>query len=281
MSFLKSSNSPGYALPANVQKEGISRGTLTTRWAPTGTISTVPNNILPGTGYAVPDSVMREPVGRGTFTTAWKQRGTVSTLPQDTFSQTTLSRGPLGLGSLGDSGADPDPIKAYGLQAANIIARTVNAAPKAKQLDTLKGIINGIDPKLWQLIKSNPTSAQVAAVLSSGIAQEYINLGKGKSKGSQKQLSLSGRSRYREMSGIGDFFKSIGGGIKDAVNKVGSLGCKLSNNPLTAATAAGTSMAMGAPPQTGVVGVQVAQTLCTPAPQPMAPSFIEQSPSWL
>lgn len=63
----------GYALPSNVDDEGIERRAFVTAWAPRGSF----DDPKVGTGgYAVPGYVLREGYGQGAFVTKWAPRGT-------------------------------------------------------------------------------------------------------------------------------------------------------------------------------------------------------------
>lgn len=253
-------------------------------------------------GYAIPKYVAAEPPGRGTFTTEWTPRGTIQQLIPDSLS---------GLGALGDStiGGDPtigagaeDPFLKYGKTSAAAVFKAVNSvAPKYRDI-TLKAILQEIDPSLYGKVKANPTQANLANLMATGIAREIVELGAGKRsprKARQVMHSRAAKPGYRPTDGW--FDKYIVNPIKkynpvslsldvgedilkkatSALKTVGGAACALSQNPLGVAAASGAAAAAGQPPQTGAAGMAATAAICASGQPAPTPTIVPVMPGWV
>lgn len=187
---------PGFALPKNVQDEGLERRAFTTKWLPRGTY----DDPSVGTGgYAVPTYVQDEGYGQGTFTTKWQPEGSYDgpTIPNwlnqrpKVVSSTPLPGGgqQVTVQALGDDPL-PEPFESYGQKAAQaLIARVAPLPPGQRQL-ALKKTLDAVDKSLWGRTqgffqryvaqKMSPADAfplALARALSTGIAAEVILTG--------------------------------------------------------------------------------------------------------
>jgi len=200
---------PGYALPGNVQAEGVERRAFVTKWSPRGTYD---SSVNPTGGYAQPAYVMAEGVGQGTFTTDWVSDGTYmgpkiphwsnrqpnvsisSSGPASGGQYVKIKPGKLsGLGGVSGSGvASGKLFPAYGQAAATQILSRVNKLPPAQRKVALQQILNSVDPSLWSKVASTtnqhirrgaqPMKALHAAIsqhFAAGIGNEVVALGKG------------------------------------------------------------------------------------------------------
>lgn len=205
---------PGYALPQNVDDEGLERHAYTTAWAPRGSF----DDPKVGTaGYAVPSYIKEEGYGRGAMTTRWASRGTYygPTVKHwlDTPSARVVGRKRLPGGATqlkiqtmagieqAVGGAGFAPITAYGLDAAKALIDTVKMMPPAERKRQLKLALDKIDPKLWSKAESGAEAeaklgvpADIAlerglgAAMSYGISAELVALAKGKRPPERSQL---------------------------------------------------------------------------------------------
>lgn len=288
--------SSGYALPAYLKKENpLTRGSAkVTSWLPRGTISEVPPGYDYG-GYAVPNYVKSEPVGSQAATTPWTPRGTVMSmkgiktgLPWKPSAHTLDSNG---LGALGASApskstvGSEDPIEAYGQRAAATVVAELHSVPVGKRDETLRLILNEVDPKLYpafkresKQIESMGASKEVAAqkglqvAFTQGIVQEFIKIGKkgkapapGTRKGAVSLGALVGFdaqvSNYQDLGGGGLF-----GAVKDAVNKLGGLACDVATSPIAPIAAGGAAAFYGGGAQgasAAMAGAGIAAQACS------------------
>jgi len=227
---------PGYALPGNVQAEGVERRAFVTKWSPRGTYDSSMN---PTGGYAQPAYVMAEGVGQGTFTTDWVDSGTYMgpRIPHWSNRQPNVSLssgGPAGggqylkikpgklsgLGGVSGSGAASGKLfPAYGQAAATQILSRVNKLPPAKRKQALQQILNSVDPSLWGKVATttnqhiargaSPMTALHKAIsqhFATGIGNEVVALGKGRRprKGSHLGLGFYAAQAARApRSGLG------------------------------------------------------------------------------
>ena len=233
----------------------------------------------------------------GTFTTQWMPRGTALFQPRDslapssmrssTLSTNTLSGHSLGDDTLGaNAKGNKNPFQTYGRETSALIQAALKKAPPGQRGGVLKAILNKIDPKLYAQVKKTektgaPLGLAISQTMSQSIAKEIIDLGKGKSPTRAKQFSNAARSRHKATSGyvaVGGLISGLTGLISGTVDAIGSAGCKVANNKLTPAVAAGVSTAYGGGPQTGATGAVIAQSLCAKSPPPAPPQpFYEKT----
>lgn len=308
--------SSGYALPAYLNKEDpLTRGSAkTTAWLPRGTISKVPPGSKLG-GYAVPAYVRKEPVGSQAATTPWIPRGTVMSmktiktgLPWKSSAHTLDSNG---LGALGaspnktntSSVGGGDPIEEYGQKAASVVAAELATVPLSKRDETLKGILNEVDPKLYSMFKIESNriqemgvSKEVAAqkglqvAFTQGFIQELMRIGKkgaapepGTRKGAVPLGALVGFDA--QVSNYHDSLGSVFSTIKSTVSKLGGLACDVATHPIAPIAAGAAGAYYGGPEgaSKAMAGAGIAAAACSsgstgagagyaPAPQGM--------PSW-
>lgn len=285
--------SSGYALPAYLKKEDpLTRGSaVVTKMLPRGTISEVPPGFDYG-GYAVPNYVKREPVGSQAATTPWTPRGTVMSmkgiktgLPWKSSAHTLDSNG---LGALGSSApskstvGSEDPIEAYGQKAAATVAAELSAVPLSQRNETLKKILNEVDPKLYPMFKreskrieemgvDKPQAAQkgLQVAFTQGFVQELMRIGKagkaptpGTRKGAVPLGALVGfdaqTNNYQDLG-------SVLSTIKDTVKKLGGLACDVATHPIAplAAGAAGAYYGGAQGASTATAGAGIAATACS------------------
>lgn len=155
---------PGYALPRNVEAEGLVRGTFTARQAPRGTYD---DPVVGRGGYQVPAYAIDEGYGQGAVVTAWMPRGEAPRVQHWLDMPTTIVEGatpvrgggteyhldvlsgdpaPAALPLPGQKG---DPFVLYGRRAARIIARKMKGLPPGDRRVALKAIFDTVDPALW------------------------------------------------------------------------------------------------------------------------------------
>jgi hypothetical protein len=242
----------------------------------------------------------------GTFTTQWMPRGTTLFQPGDslaasslrpsafsanTLASTSLSGSSLGGSSLGDTAAATEnPFQTYGRETSSLIQAALQKTPPQQRAEVLKAILDAVDPKLyWQVKKDEKAGASLNKALekamSSGIAKDIIELGKGKKVAKAKQIRNAARSRHRKgVSGyvaVGGLVSGLTGLVSSTVDAIGGAGCKVANNSLTPAVAAGVSTVYGGGPQTGAAGAMVARSLCAKDAPPPPPVPFYERPSFL
>jgi hypothetical protein len=301
----------GYALPAYLKKEDpLTRGSaVVTAWLPRGTISKVPPGSKLG-GYAVPNYVRQEPVGSQAYTTPWIPRGTVMSmkgiktgLPWKSSAHTLDSNG---LGALGASPVSSssvgsrDPIDEYGNKAAATVLTAVASMPSTQREETLKEILDGVDPKLYPAYKKKFAKAvkeglnakasargALASTFKRGFVAELIRIGE---KGSVKRAGVKkGAVPLGALTGFDaqvSNYQGLHGAVstvKDTLSKLGGLACDVATNPITplAAGAAGAAYAGPVGASTAITGTGLAAAACSSGsgggafvPQPSA------MPSW-
>ena len=252
MSYLKPKNpySPGYALPENVLTEPKTRGTVTTNWAPRGTIDSYraakPRSAW-ASGYALPKNVLRETPGQGVLTTNWAPKGTIDSYVSPTM-RTPLpadveDRGGLqvleGLYEAKIPGkpavSKDDVIGRFGRQAAREIIKAAQSGKTPEErIAIVKGVLSSISPSLRTEVENKAKKLQakrrmpalealekaLAMAFANHLAEQWRDLGEGrKPKG---LLSVDGVS-WEEMYGSRDLGFSISGAwdkIKDAGSTV-------------------------------------------------------------
>lgn len=199
----------GYALPENVEDEGLERRAFVTKQMPRGTY----DNPSVGTGgMAVPQYVRDEGYGQGTFTTKWQPSGSYSgprvpnwlnQRPKVLREQRIPGGGRVvTVQSLGDDDAPmPLPFAQYGQKAAQALLTRVAQLPPGSREAALRTIMNQVDKSLWSrtqtitkrymaqgvpLAQAFPEA--LARALSTGIAAELIDTGMRRSAPQAKSL---------------------------------------------------------------------------------------------
>jgi len=144
---------PGYAVPDNVQAEGLERRAFVTKQARRGTY----DDPTVGTGgYVVPQYVQSEGYGRGVHTTAWAPSGSTPgvSIPNylnqrpHTVASSPLPGGGAAVTRPTGAVAVPPAYQAYGRKAASIVLKKLQKVPPAAQPQQLKAALDGIDRKL-------------------------------------------------------------------------------------------------------------------------------------
>lgn len=189
---------PGFALPKNVQDEGLERRAFTTKWMPRGTYD---QPTVGAGGYAVPTYVMDEGYGQGTFTTKWQPDGTYDgpTVPNWLNQRPKVTKVvnlPGGghrvtVQALGDDPL-PEPFESYGQRAAQALITRAAQLPSGQRQTFMKKILDAVDKSLWSRTqgffdryvreqKMSPADAfplALARALSTGIAADIISTGR-------------------------------------------------------------------------------------------------------
>ena len=301
MSYLKPKNpySPGYALPENVLTEPKTRGTITTNWAPRGTIDSYraakPRSAW-ASGYALPKNVLREKPGQGVLTTTWAPKGTIDSyvspsmrtpLPADVVDrggQQVLE----GLYEAKIPGkpavSKDDVIGRFGREAAREIVRAAKGGKTPEErIAIVKNVLSSLSPSLRTEVENKAKTLQakrrmpalealekaIAMALANHLAEQWMTLAEGR-RPKDGLLSVGGVSwsemyGSRDLSGwddIGDAFKSAGNAIKNTAQKVANAACKAANHPAAGVAASGVAVANGAPPDKGQQAVDTAKQVC-------------------
>lgn len=308
MSYLKPKNpySPGYALPENVLTEPKHRGTITTNWAPRGTIDSYraakPRSAW-ASGYALPKNVLREKPGQGVLTTTWAPKGTIDSyvspsmrtpLPADVVDrggQQVLE----GLYEAKIPGkpavSKDDVIGRFGREAAREIVRAAKGGKTPEErIAIITNVLNSLSPALRTEVENKAKKLQakrhmpalealekaIAMALANHLAEQWRTLGEGR-RPKDGLLSVGGVSwsemyGSRDLSGIWDKLKSAGSAVvdktKSALNKVKELSCKAANHPGAPLAAGIATTVGGGNPQAGMQGAQTAQQVCAVIGQP-------------
>lgn len=230
----------GYALPQNVDDEGLRRHAYTTAWAPRGSFD---NPSVGTAGYAVPSYVVKEGYGQGAFVTKWAPRATYygPKIPHWIDEQASKVVGAKKLpggavkmqidtlaGTEAKATGGATPFANYGLTSAAALIETVKMMPPDMRTAQLRKALDQIDPtlyaraeKLAEIEAKAGVPALVAlergigAAMSTGISKEIIELGRGKYPAKQTQL---GAVCYSCFAALGDAAPTSGG---DAMFKIG------------------------------------------------------------
>jgi hypothetical protein len=201
-----------YALPENVDDEGLERHAYTTAWAPRGSY----DDPKVGTaGYAVPEYVEEEGYGRGAFVTKWAPRGSYAgpKVPHwldhqaaKIVGSTALPGGAAKLQIQTMAGVEKAatgeaPFTAYGINAARALLETVKMMPPNERVRQLKMAMGKIDPKLYSRAEEEANKEAkagvpaglalergIAVAMSRGMATELVDFGKGKRPAKRSQL---------------------------------------------------------------------------------------------
>ena len=203
---------PGYALPQNVDDEGLERRAYTTAWAERGTF----DDPKVGTaGYAVPQYIKDEGYGVGAMVTRWAPRGSYAgpRVPHwlDKQAAKVVGRRPLpggatqlqirALAGVEYSKTGDTPFTNYGLTSAAALIQTVKMMPPSVRVKQLRKALDKIDPKLYARGEQLATAESkvgvppdvalergLAAAMSHGMASELVDLGRGKKPAKRSQL---------------------------------------------------------------------------------------------
>lgn len=301
MSYLKPKNpyNPGYALPKNVLTEPKHRGTVTTNWAPRGTIDSYraakPRSAW-ASGYALPKNVLRETPGQGVLTTNWAPKGTIDSYVAPTM-RTPLpadveDRGGLqvleGLYEAKIPGkpavSKDDVIGRFGRQAAKEIIKAAKGGKTPEErIAIVKGVLSSISPSLRTEVENKAKKLQakrrmpalealekaLAMAFANHLAEQWQALGQGR-RPKDGLLSVGGVS-WEEMHGARDLGFSISGAwdkIKDAgsatVAKTKEVASKIKEYSCKAANHPTAPLVAGAATTIGggspQIGMQGAQT---------------------
>src|SRR5262245_54438419 len=150
----------GYALPQNVDDEGLERHAYTTAWAPRGSFD---NPRVGYAGYAVPGYIKEEPYGQGAMVTRWAPRGSYAG-PKvvhwlDKRAAKIVGATPLpggaaklqiqALAGVEEQNTGESRFTAYGLQSSAALIDTVRMMPPSVRAKQLKKAVSAIDPKLY------------------------------------------------------------------------------------------------------------------------------------
>jgi hypothetical protein len=203
---------PGYALPQNVEDEGLQRHGYVTAWARRGTFD---NPTVGTAGYVVPEYVKSEGYGRGAMVTRWADRGSYfgpkikHWLDRPSAIVTGTKRLPGGATKMQieamagvETARTGMPVyTAYGLQVARDMIAGVISLPDAERKRVLKLAMDRIDPKLYSRAEraaqpelkagAAPLVALergIAQAVSHGLTEELIAVGKGKMPAKKSQL---------------------------------------------------------------------------------------------
>lgn len=169
----------GYALPDNVDDEGLERRAFITKMLPRGSYD--PSTDGTG-GFAVPQYIRDEGTGQGTYTTQWQPSGTYSGPRIPHFLNrrptvvkaaklpggATLATVQRSVPAMGDDEAPmPAPMENYGVQAAQVLISGVAAVPPAKRSAAIRKAMDKLDASLW-----DRTQAIFARYVKQGMAPE-------------------------------------------------------------------------------------------------------------
>lgn len=187
---------PGFALPENVDDEGLERRALVTKQMPRGTYD---NPAVGGGGYDVPQYVLDEGYGQGTYTSMWQPGGTyngpkvpnwLNRRPQVVKTQPLPGGGQaVTVQALGDDPL-PAPYEDYGQSAAAGLISQVATLPQNQRAQVLRSILDRIDKSIWPRTQDifrrylkqgmSPSDAfplALARAMGSGMVAEVINTG--------------------------------------------------------------------------------------------------------
>jgi hypothetical protein len=273
--YLKASNpwNPGYALPGNVMDEPFARGTITTRYTPRRTIS----SLSPG------EFVGLEGLGSlGGHTLAG------STLAGSTLAGSSLAGSTLG----GPVGAAGDPVAAFGRDAARLVMQRIMTVEPAVRKPLMKTILDSIESGMYAEVETKAEAYAKkyppAVALEKGLAAAFANrflaqvikVGKTGQAPTGGLLGLAGCGacgacgaqadlagfwdtvyKYSGAKAVVGASKTVGAGAygvgKSIVKGIGSLACKAANSGGLAAVAT----AAGGP--AGAGGAAIAGAVCT------------------
>jgi hypothetical protein len=226
---------PGFALPDNVDDEGLERRAFITKMLPRGSYD--PSTDGTG-GFAVPQYIRDEGTGQGTFTTTWQPGGTYSgpRIPHFLNRRPKLvkaSKLPGGATlatvqapAMGDDEAPmPGAMENYGIQAAQVLISSVAAVPASKRAAALRTAMGKIDASLWSrtsdifnkyvkqgVAPSDAFRQALQRALSTGLTAAVIK--KGHRSGAPQSSPLQGLGCYSCVAALGAV-KEGGPGTRD------------------------------------------------------------------
>jgi hypothetical protein len=203
---------PGYAIPGNVQDEGLQRHAYVTKMAARGTYDRSTDG---SAGYAIPQYVLEERTGRGTYNTRWLPRGYYGPQipnylnrhpqPNITSMGDIIEYGPIASGTAVDQ---------YGKKAARVILSNLTRVAPRSRPALLKKVMDQIDPSLHarvttatnQAVKrgvppAKALEAGLAHAMSSGFLNELARFGK--SRQLPQARSLLGLGIYGGQEALG------------------------------------------------------------------------------
>lgn len=194
-------------------------------------------------GYAIPEYIQAEVPGRGTMTTKWLPRGTISTLYPDVLMQPELKVKALGAAerflltpiqqksawtTVGDVEKSTNPFAQGSQQIADYLVDELKTVPAPFRKIALKATLDAVNPSLFpaagalaKKYKSEgmPANAALKRALGEQITKGFIKelskagrTGKIELKG---QLGLSAYVNHANAEALGNIFGRIGGGIAD------------------------------------------------------------------
>jgi hypothetical protein len=206
---------PGYALPQNVEDEGLERHAYVTEWAPRGTFD---NPKVGDGGYSLPGYVRAEQYGRGAYVTKWAPRGSypgpsiphwLDAAPRKLRPIKRAGGGKTkaflhGLGASEARMSGRAPLTEYANTLAYNLIDTVRMMPDAMRKKELRKALNAIDPKLYARAEKYAQEEEragapalvalqrgIARAAAEGLGTELVDLGKGKKPARQSQLGAA------------------------------------------------------------------------------------------
>lgn len=215
--------SSGYAIPDNVEDEGLERRAFITKQMPRGTYD---DPRVGNAGYAVPQYVDDEGYGQGTFTTKWQPSGSyagpkvphwLNQRPQ-VVKAIQLPGGGRKVTVQPLSGDEPLPpaVESYGAKAAEAMLSQVRALPRSQQEPALRAMMDRIDRSLYSRTQAifrrylsqgvQPASAlplAIARAMAAGVTAEIVTMG-ARSAAPQAGSSLGLGCYMRAPGAMGD-----------------------------------------------------------------------------
>lgn len=289
---------PGYALPQNVDDEGLQRRAYTTAWAERGTFD---DPKVGDAGYAVPRYVQDEGYGEGAMVTRWAPRGSYAgpRVPHwlDKQAAKVVSRKSMpggatqlqirALAGIEYSKTGETQYTDYGTTSAAALIQTVRMMPPSLRAKQLRKALDKIDPTLYARGEKLATAESkagvpadvalergLAAAMSHGMASELVDLGKGKKPARRSQLgsvcygALGDTVTPGTCSADGQYiFKIASSGAGYWARKSSSDVCGGSS---TATTTARTGPGGGVTVTDTATGQAVKTVISTPPPPPPA-----------
>lgn len=214
---------PGFALPDNVDDEGLQRRAFITKMLPRGSYD--PSTDGTG-GFAVPQYVLDEGTGQGTYTTKWAPSGSyagpkvphwLNNRPQVVKTVALPGGGKLATVQplSGDDAPMPAALENYGAQAAQVLISSVAGVPANRRAAAMKTAMNKLDASLWartqtifnRYVAQGVAPAQafpsaLARAMSTGMTAELIKKGFKSSPAPQARPS-QGLGCYPCMAALG------------------------------------------------------------------------------
>lgn len=259
---------PGYSLDqltedqrAALDKRGIVRKSYTPS----------PKDLSFG-GFAVPKRIKNEIEGAAKVSLGLP-RGHVDGIYPDVFSGKLIG--------MGDTAqAQPNVTKTYGPKVANIIVAGLRKVEPENRSQALRVLLDKMDPKLngkviatqKKLLKQGLSveaslEKALAGHLNEGFVNQIISMGRGSKKSLKGYAGIGCTScAPQAVGGVWDWTKKAAKDtfdfVKDAGKKIGTVSCDILNHPATGVVVAGAAASQGAPPQVGMMGTELARSLC-------------------